>query len=80
MGMRWFTDAAYDASDAVWREALDAYQEHLTSILERLPPDLASLATDPVLNLHDAGSSGCRSTSRQAPSSSSPRSLIGRSS
>jgi hypothetical protein len=55
--MRWFTDAMYDADqgdDADWHEMLDAYEAHVASIAPRLPPDLARLATEPRLHLHDA--------------------------
>jgi len=52
--MRWFTDKAYAADDADWDEMLAAYSTHVARLVERLPPDLATLATDPELNMHDA--------------------------
>jgi hypothetical protein len=52
--MRWFTDEAYKAEAAEWDAMLAAYDTHLREIADRLPPELAMLATDPRLNLHDA--------------------------
>jgi hypothetical protein len=52
--LRWFTDDAYAwDDDARWRRMLADYMAHVASIEPRLPRDLARLATDPGLNLHD---------------------------
>lgn len=52
--MRWFTDEAYTAEDFDWDAMIAEYSSHVARLVERLPPDLATLATDPTLNLHDA--------------------------
>ena len=53
--MRWFTDAAHeDHDDAAWDRMLKEYEAHLGRIASDLPPDLARLALEPELNLHDA--------------------------
>jgi hypothetical protein len=53
--MRWFTDAAYDDhDDAAWDRMLADYYAHVRRIAPALPPDLARLASEPELNLHDA--------------------------
>ena len=53
--MRWFTDTAYpSADDAEWDAMIAAYSSYVARLVERLPPDLATLATDPELNMHDA--------------------------
>lgn len=52
--MRWFTDEAYDMDDAEWEAMLTAYQAHVAEIASALPEDLAALASDPKLHLHDA--------------------------
>ncbi len=52
--MRWFTDAAYYVDESDWGEMLDSYYAHLREIGSSLPPDLAALAIEPRLNLHDA--------------------------
>jgi hypothetical protein len=54
--MRWFNEAAYeDHDDAAWDRMLDDYYAHVRRIAPALPPDLARLALEPELNLHDAG-------------------------
>ena len=52
--MRWYTDEAYAGDHAAWDRMLTAYSSHVARLGERLPPDLATLATDPALNMHDA--------------------------
>jgi hypothetical protein len=53
--MRWFNDAAYaDYDDAAWDRMLKDYYAHVRRIAPALPPDLARLALEPELNLHDA--------------------------
>jgi hypothetical protein len=52
--MRWFTDEAYTADDFDWDAMVADYSSHVARLVERLPRDLAMLATDPTLNLHDA--------------------------
>lgn len=54
--MRWFSDAAYDVGtdDAAWDQILRDYYEHVRVIAPSLSPDLARLALDDGLNLHDA--------------------------
>jgi hypothetical protein len=58
--MRWFTDEMYDWSgadndeDLAWNAMLAAYWTYVTAIADQLPKDLAALATEGRLNLHDA--------------------------
>ncbi len=53
--MRWFTDVAYsDHDDAAWDRMLKDYYAQVPRIAADLPPDLARLALEPELNLHDA--------------------------
>jgi hypothetical protein len=53
--MRWFDDAAYDSDDdSAWDRMITDYYAHVTAIAPRLPADLARLALEPELNLHDA--------------------------
>jgi hypothetical protein len=52
--MRWFTDEAYAAEDPDWDTMIEAYSSHVAGLVEGLPPDLATLAADPALNMHDA--------------------------
>lgn len=52
--MRWFDDAAYEADDESWEATMGTYYAHARSIAPSLPPDLARLALEPALNLHDA--------------------------
>jgi hypothetical protein len=53
--MRWFNEAADGADgDGAWERLLDDYFAHVQRIAPALPPDLARLALEPQLNLHDA--------------------------
>ena len=53
--MRWFNEAADEADDdGAWERLLDDYFAHVQRIAPHLPPDLARLALEPQLNLHDA--------------------------
>ena len=52
--MRWFDDAAYEADHDAWMDIMNTYHAHALSIARSLPPDLARLALEPELNLHDA--------------------------
>jgi hypothetical protein len=58
--MRWFTDEIYESSEAeeaedvAWNAMLAAYWAYVTAIASQLPKDLAALATEERLNLHDA--------------------------
>ena len=52
--MRWFTDEAYEHDEAEWDAMLARYDAHIREIADRLPPELATLAKEPRLNLHDA--------------------------
>ena len=52
--MRWFTEEAYEAEDDTWDQMFHDYEAHIARIMPRLPRDLARLAADPALNLHDA--------------------------
>lgn len=51
--MRWFTDAVYEGEDDDWDRSVGGYATRLAEIVPRLPADLAALATDPRLDLHD---------------------------
>jgi hypothetical protein len=51
--MRWFTDEAYAGDHGDWEAALVGYDAHVRRIVDQLPIDLARLASDPRLNLHD---------------------------
>ncbi len=52
--MRWFTDAAFESDEAGWQDTLLRYERHIAQLVDRLPADLRTLATDPHMNLHDA--------------------------
>jgi hypothetical protein len=53
--MRWFTDAAYDdEEEGAWERMCGDYLAHVRQIAPLVSPDLARLALEPELNLHDA--------------------------
>ena len=55
--MKWFTLEAHKQSDdgeSTWDTTLAEYQDHLDSILDCLPADLATFARDSRYHLHDA--------------------------
>ncbi|MEX2546311.1 MAG: hypothetical protein WD830_00820 [Chloroflexota bacterium] len=51
--MRWFSAESDEMDDAGWDRALADYAKHVAAIASRLPRDLARLATDTSIGLHD---------------------------